>query len=295
MSKQGNSHELDVEIGKLADALDSLDYFVVFLGAGASMEGIRNGERFPGFGKLCREVLKKAGKDISEEEGIQSDNLKGFIAYIREQENSSKYLKKYLDGEPGAAHYHLASLSCAITRDFSIKTIFLTTNYDDLIEKALKEVGADPEILSLRFDSVEDEKIIDSANRSLDRGRPVVMHLLGDLHDVSPALYQEEINRLSGKAKHFLLEWLSKRVVVIGYSMQDDCIKQLFFDSNTTLPVHLIDPQPVFLRPYNSTDRVIPIEKRFGDFVMLLLSKIYQEAEVKHQNNHHDKIGRAHV
>jgi hypothetical protein len=223
--------KISSEIAQIVDSLDSLEYLVIFMGAGASMEGNRNGDSFPSFGQLIEEVLKSAGFEVSIKDSIQDDNFRKFINHVKQQGNPSRYLRKYLEGNPGAAHYHLAALSKALINDFSVKTIFLTTNYDELVEKSLEEIGANPKTLSLQFDSSKDEAIFDIALSALDQGRPVVMHLLGDLKEVPPALYQDEIDCLSNKSEEILRDWMSNRMLVIGYSFQDDQIKQLLSSS----------------------------------------------------------------
>ena len=56
---------------------------VIFLGAGASMEGTQEGKRFPGFGELIDKILKKFNMETQN----KKKRIDNFLSIIKKWEN----------------------------------------------------------------------------------------------------------------------------------------------------------------------------------------------------------------
>ena len=120
--------------------------------------------------------------------------------------------------DPHKGHIALASL---VTK-LNIKHLF-TTNWDELLEKALGERGR-----------VITEKDFPSLNDIIDSGKTAIVHLHGifaeptikeaDLMDPNRPLFQV-----------FLGEFLTKAFVFVGYSLNDPHIKMLYYKSGEML------------------------------------------------------------
>ena len=61
---------------------------VIFLGAGASMEGTQNGKRFPGFGELIDDILKKFNMETQH----KKKRIDNFLTIIKKWENEAIWL-----------------------------------------------------------------------------------------------------------------------------------------------------------------------------------------------------------
>jgi hypothetical protein len=255
---------------------------VIFLGAGASMEGTQDGKRFPGFGELIDRILKDWGFDPTKKKKLTEN----FLEVIQRWENEKilpARLRKYLGGDPGQAHYSLAALSIALVGE-SNAMLYLTTNYDNLMKKAFTDLERNPVskfdtvVLSLRPNIIgsEFQGIVNNIEDFTKKGEPVILKLFGDLNSQSPIFRQEDM-KFEPEVEKKLLEWMKKPMILIGYSFSDKIIQQLFIAARGNSPVFLVTPSgkkvPSYIR---ELDRVHLIEKRFSDFIIDLF-KIFKQ------------------
>lgn len=260
-----------------------LDYkeAVIFLGGGASMEGKQDKKRFPGYDDLIDRILQKFGiKPKSKRERLHS-----FFSIIEQWEKEKRLalrLREFLDGEPGLAHYHLAALSIALYGE-SNTLLYLTKNFDDLINQAFKDLQKNPvrkfkpvfiPIHPNLHDS-EFQEIFINMEANLDRGCPVILKLFGDLNFPKPILRQEDI-KFQPKVEEKLIEWMKKPMIVIGYSFSDKILRELLIASRGSSPIFLINPFKKIPSDIKVLDRVHHIKLSFHDCLNRLL-EIIQE------------------
>jgi len=254
---------------------------VIFMGAGASMEGKQNEQRFPGFDELIDRILIKYGFDPKN----KKKRLDSFFSIIEQWEKEKKLsvrLSKFLDGEPGPAHYYLAALSTALFGE-SDALLYLTTNYDDLIIKAFIDLERNPErkfktvSLPLRpnITGSEFQEIVSNIEGHLKEGRPVILKLFGDLNSQSPIFRQDDM-RFEPEVEKRVIEWMKKPMIVIGYSFSDKILKELLIAARGTSPVFLVNPSKKIPPIIKNMDRVHHIKRNFYDFISDLL-KIIKE------------------
>jgi len=142
----------------LVNTLQSAGDILVFLGAGSSTEGSQADQPFPDFDTLVTRILHDEGLEIGE------NRMNDFLSVLKrwEQEsNLSVRLASYLYGNPGISHLQLASVSMSLFPTVNM-TMYLTTNFDDLMFKALfavtkKMPERDPRTFSLRKSDVISE------------------------------------------------------------------------------------------------------------------------------------------
>jgi len=250
---------------------------VIFLGAGASMEGTRNGEGFPGFDALIDEILLKFNFDPQQ----KRDRFKNFLTVIKEWETQrvlAARLREFLEGEPGLAHYCLAALSIALVGE-SNALLYLTTNYDDLMKRAFTDLERNPgrrfETVTLsirpRMTGSEFQTMTGNLDAHLRDGRPVILKLFGDLDSQSPIFKTEDMKFEPGVEEQ-LIDWMTRPMIFIGYSFQDKVIEQLLISSRGRSPIFLIDPSGKKVpRSIKDLDRVCHIQKTFSEFILDLL------------------------
>ncbi|MGD2088441.1 MAG: SIR2 family protein [Candidatus Aminicenantes bacterium] len=255
---------------------------VFFLGGGASIEGTQDAKKFPTFGELIDNVLKDWGFDPSD----KKKRFEKFLEVIKRWEKQKilpARLRKYLGGEPGLAHYSLAALSIALVGN-SIAMLYLTTNYDKLLEKAFSDLERNP---VNKFDTVviplrphitgsEFQGIANNIEDFIRKGEPVILKLFGDLNSQSPIFRQDEM-LFEPAVKEKLIEWMKKPMIFIGYSFSDKIIQQLLIAARGTSPAFLVTPSgkkvPAHIK---GLDRVHLIEKRFSEFILDLF-KIFKQ------------------
>lgn len=257
---------------------------VIFLGGGASMEGKQNEKSFPGSDELMNDVLKKFGEDKGERKS-KKKRLNSFLKIIEKWEKEDQLpvrLRKFLDGEPGLAHYYLAALSIALSGD-SNALLYLTKNYDDLMIKAFMDIlrkkfeniDIIPTSLSPEIKGSQFKKIVSSVEGHIKEGRPVIIKLFGDLNSQSPIFKQDDM-KFEPEAEKKIVEWMKKTMIVIGYSFSDNIIKDLLISARGQKPVFLINPLKRLPASIKELDRVHHIKSKFSDFATKLLETIQE-------------------
>jgi hypothetical protein len=123
-------------IAHLVNTLQSEGDILIFLGAGSSTEGSQDDAPFPDFETLIGRVLRDEGIDVT------ASRADDFLEVLRRWERESVLsvrLASYLYGNPGISHLQLASVTMSLFPTINM-TIYLTTNFDDLMFKALSSL-----------------------------------------------------------------------------------------------------------------------------------------------------------
>ena len=199
-----------------------------------------------------------------------------------------KELKKavYADKRPSPVVRALARLSFPVV---------ITTNYDQLFEKALKEVGKDP-ILSVFKKNETVEEMTDEYphDEELTAQRPFVFKIHGDIDKPDSLVITDEdyiqfVLRMSDKQdfhpvpetiRYYLKKWPT---LFIGYSLKDYNLRLLFktlrwkLDKAKFPPAYSVDPfpDPLILDVWHSQRRYVTFVVRdVWTFVPELFEKI---------------------
>lgn len=275
-------NEIDPMYHLVRTMLDNRE-MVFFLGAGASMEGTKDGLGFPSFSTLIENVLKKWGNIPENKE----DRLRMFFTIIEEWKNQnrlSRNLKNFLKGEPGSAHYYLAALSIALFGK-SNAMLYLTTNYDNLINKAFSGLENNTvhkfEVVSIsirpRITGSDFLSIAGNIEAHWKDGEPVIIKLFGDLDSQNPVFRQEEMI-FEPVVRDTLIQWMEKPMVFIGYSFSDKIINRLLTLTKSNAPVFAVKPSPKTPAVLEDLDRFYHIQNDFSGFMQDLL-KIIEELQ----------------
>lgn len=200
--KMAFSNEVEAFIKDYAKDLDSGNA-AVFAGAGMSKS-----VGYVDWPELLRDIATELGLDVDKEHDLIS--LAQF--HVNHQRGSSKLAKKIIEefsqqAEPSNTHKILASLP--------IRT-FWTTNYDTLIEDALKAAYKVPDI----------KYSIDQLNNTRPKRDAVVYKMHGDVvHPSFAVLYKEQYEQYYRTHEPFIIALMgdlaSKTFLFIGFSFTD--------------------------------------------------------------------------
>jgi len=263
-------------IAHLVNTLQSEGDILVFLGAGSSTEGSQDDGPFPDFETLVRRVLRDEGIEITD------NRMNDFLDVMRRWERESILsvrLASYLYGNPGISHLQLASVTMSLFPAVNM-TIYLTTNFDDLMFKALSAVTKnlpqrDPRAFSLRKSAVISEitQIFQAIPRHTHQGTPVIVKLFGDLGSNSPIFDSREMP-FDEFTEDKLMKLLDRTTLFIGYGLHDAPVLRLLIRSGSAHPVFVVAP----INPID--DRIAQISQRefywlpktFSEFVSDLIA-----------------------
>jgi CheY-like chemotaxis protein len=180
---------------------------VAFVGAGLSLNS-----GAPSWESLVAELAQELDPAIS---GVSPQLMTQFYRNQRGDHQLYSLLRRRLSGlRPSIAHELVAALPI---------TAFLTTNYDDLLEVALRNVGkrvhviSDDAELSLWQETSEVQVL--KVHGDLDRARSIVL----TEEDYARFLHQNQ-----GIQRKLLDVFCYRTVFFIGYSMQDPNINWLY-------------------------------------------------------------------
>lgn len=265
-------------IAHLVNTLQSEGDILVFLGAGSSAEGSQDDAPFPDFETLISRVLCDEGIEVTD------DRMKDFLDVMRQWERESTLsvrLASYLYGNPGISHLQLASVTMSLFPDINM-AVYLTTNFDDLMFKALSAVTKnspqrDPKAFSLRKAAVISEitQIFQAIPRHTRQGTPVIVKLFGDLTSNSPIFDSQEMP-FDEFTEEKLIKLLDKTTLFIGYGLRDAPILRLLIRSGSSHPVFVVAPaNPIDERIAQISQREFYwLPKTFSEFVSDLITTL---------------------
>ncbi len=262
--KEGSVRQLGLVVQEAREAL-------IFLGAGSSAEGYQDEGRFPDFGTLVHRVLDDEGIDAAD------DEMAAFLKIMRRWEEESTLsvrLSGYLHGSPGIAHYQMASMTMSLFPNVNM-TVYLTTNYDDLMLKALVAVAKadpkrDPKLFSLARNSAvrEISRTFDAIRGHAIKGVPVIVKLFGDLTANNP-IFEPEDMPFDEWTEQRLSVLFDRPVLFIGCSLRDAPVLRLLVQSRSSHPVFVVSPSAPerTLLPRLAQRHFFWIPKSFSAFV----------------------------
>jgi hypothetical protein len=262
-------------IAHLVNTLQSEGDVLVFLGAGSSTEGSQDDAPFPDFQTLVGRVLRDEGIELTD------NRMNDFLDVMRRWERESILsvrLASYLYGNPGISHLQLASITMSLFPAVNM-SIYLTTNFDDLMFKALSAVTKkspqrDPKAFSLKKAAVISEvtQIFQAIPSHTRKGTPVIVKLFGDLTSNSPIFDSQEMP-FDEFTEEKLIRLLDRTTLFIGYGLHDAPILRLLIRSGSVRPVFVVAPaNPIDDRVAQISQREFHwLPKTFSEFVSDLI------------------------
>lgn len=263
-------------IAHLVNTLQSEGDILVFLGAGSSTEGSQDDAPFPDFDTLISRVLRDEGIEVTDNR--MNDFLDVMKGWERESSLSVR-LASYLYGSPGISHFQLASVTMSLFPDVNM-AVYLTTNFDDLMFKALSAVTKnsprrDPKAFSLRKSAAINEitQIFQAIPRHTRGGTPVILKIFGDLTSNSP-IFDPQQMPFDEFTEEKLINLLDRTTLFIGYGLRDAPVLRLLIRSGSTHPVFVVAPaNPIDLRVAQISQREFYwLPKTFSEFVSDLIA-----------------------
>ena len=190
------------------------DKFVLMLGAGASMSsGVKSTP------KLMEELLAQFGADLNGSDRLE-DKFDKLWKRTSDPDRRA-LLEPYLDHDPSAGYTKLAKLI-----DAGYFDIALTFNFDDLVEKALKEIGFTDYKRVIRGETIEDEmqKLVDALE---PRFKLIKLH--GSLESSDHFLFDvNEMNEYPPAISALVNRITSRDILMCGYGFKDVCVIRAF-------------------------------------------------------------------
>jgi hypothetical protein len=187
----------------------------VFIGAGISI-----GAGLPGWGALIRPLAQSVGYRLPTEDEFTTADL--FLTAAQHYENQRgrqaliQNLRDTLDTtriRPTSVHQLIASLPVKI---------FFTTNYDDFIEQALREISRRPNVI-----------VSESELAFWSEDRAQIIKLCGDLNRPESIILTKRDFNTYIETHRRLVERLrttleAKTALFLGYSLQDPFFNQIW-------------------------------------------------------------------
>lgn len=239
--------------------------YLLMLGAGASY-----GSGIPRTETLMHEIVQQYGHDRSGSMAAQFDRLWRSAAPTQR----STMLKTYLEGaNPSDGYLKLARLIQEGYFD-----IVFTFNFDNLLERALHQVGC----IGVRV-IVNGDVIPARIPGLLESSRPQVkiLKLHGDVHSEFFAFSSDEVLNYHDKVAQVIADYSRRDVIICGYGFKDPNIVRAFSPEGGAIyyvnPAGVNDNVRGFLVSRKSEDKAIDgTWGRFDDF----LEALYQDLSV---------------
>jgi SIR2-like protein len=122
-------------------------YVVPFLGAGANLcdrpDGVPwgPGSFLPSGGELAKALAEKSSYPVSDDDDLL--RVSQYIDAVRGEKVLYRYLRTIFDADypPNSLHRFLARIPAFLRERDAPQLLAITTNYDDLLERALDEKG----------------------------------------------------------------------------------------------------------------------------------------------------------
>lgn len=277
-------HDNERHLLSLFNSIDGGD-FTVLIGAGASREGRKDGNPLPLYSEFQNDYLKEFRPNWLRDHGSRAHDeeikKRVFLEIIEEHKRDGiliHQVQRYFTGNPGYPHAVLVCMANILkNKKFLLRII--TTNFDDLIERAAQHVFEGVHVFSvpgIRNEEGEQVRHYNTMNRHLEGGQMVVAHLFGDKSFSTPIFYPEDhLDRhLHGVSIERVKDYLSKPLIVIGYSFVDRALAMLVAQTQIAgNPIYIIDPSSVGVERLNTTRNIHHIKATFAEFTELLSSK----------------------
>ena len=265
------------EIDKMYNLVNSIldeRSAVIFLGGGASMEGKQGEKPYPGLDELIDNILRDWGYDPDKKKK-GSENFLEVIKRWEDEKVLPARLSKYLEGDPGLAHYYLAALSIALFSEYKV-LLYLTTNYDNLMRKAFTDLESNQlrkfttRLISLpkKITGSKFEQITKNIGANIREGAPVIVKLFGDLDSESPIFREDDMEEVFEKSVIEQMEsWLKSPTIFIGYSFKAKIMQSFLSSRNRGNSIFIVNPSDDLARLERDHKGVYHIKKTFSDFI----------------------------
>lgn len=217
----------------------------VFVGAGLSM-----GAGLPSWAKLV-EPLRDALKGLPERQSFTPEQIAGWYEITAGRRALVDFLTKQLNGaKPGNCHRLLDSLPV---------DLFLTTNFDDLLERSLAD--ADVIVNDIDFSALDDPS------------RRQLIKIHGDFRDAGSIVftradYDHYLENRPAIAETIRLTLMRRTVLFIGYSFNDRNLTTILGQVGRRLGKL---QRPLFTLLFNPNEYVVKeLEQKYGVAVVPL-------------------------
>ena len=259
-------------LSRLWNRIEQRRELLVLLGSESCCEGRKADEPYPTFEAIIHRILADEGRNPEHGAELRKELRSVLRLWSRDSEDLESFLRKYISGEPGPAHYYLAALALALFPEYNF-LLFVTTGFDDLMEQALSNlqrgsprskctvfrVSSDPT-------EVEVQQIFEKASERLRRGEPTVVKVFGDLSADSPLLRRTV--KFVGPLRASLQEWFRRPLLLIGCGPEDKDLGDVAFKAPGRGPLFVVGDGTF---RHRDSSEVHHIEVPFGQFVLLLL------------------------
>jgi len=207
--------------------------YTLLLGAGASIDS-----GGPSCQQLCKEYCEEHSISVTDNDNSEASQRDKYITAFQnaKKDRIGTYLafaKKLSDKEPSTGYYHLATL----IKKNVFKTI-ITTNYDNLLEKALTKIMPIEEIKVLIRGEVTDEYIAKFIKEGVPKVKIIKLH--GDLQS-NIFFYKDEQSIISTDLQNFLKDCVKNGSIIVGHEMLDADLKGIY----TGTPVYNFFVNPI--------------------------------------------------
>jgi hypothetical protein len=195
--------------------------FVLMLGAGASFDS-----GVPKTTTIMEELLQQYGPDINE--GSLRNRFDKL--WSRSGDNDRDvFLSKYLDLRPSHGYIQLAEL----IRDGYFDLI-ITFNFDQLLERALREAGANDISVIVRGEYRNNSGMKQALEQIRPRVKVLKMH--GGLKGGDNFLFSRaEMHAYPRDVEDLFMQLTASDIIVCGYSFGDQCVLRAFADKGGAL------------------------------------------------------------
>lgn len=248
------SKSIDLKVKNLSTSIfkritNKQEQYTLILGAGASISS-----NCPSWPKLCEDYCREYSIIASDEDYIAAfkRNLKSHIS--NRTDIYMTFAEALHNVEPSLGYFHLATL---IAKG-AFKTI-ITTNFDNLLEKALSKIMPIDDVKVLIRGEVTDDYIADFIERGVPKIKIIKLH--GDLQSNIFFFQDEQTFTLKPRLVEVLKKDINSGSLIVGSEMKDSDILSLFLGNNS----HNIYANPK--EPDNDTCKHLRIDKHSDQFI----------------------------
>ncbi len=210
-------------LGKSIFERQSVEYgpYTLLLGAGASISS-----NCPSWWKLCKDYCT----DYSIQP-IDGDYILAFKEHLKKQSKNRTdiylaFAKSLHNVEPSIGYLHLATL---ISKGV-FRTI-LTTNFDNLVEKALSIIMPNDDIKVLIRGEVTDDYIADFIERGIPKIKIIKLH--GDLQSNIFFFQDEHTYKITERLENVLKKDTKSGSIIVGSEMNDTDLLGIYHGNNS--------------------------------------------------------------
>ncbi|MES1243474.1 MAG: CHAT domain-containing protein [Acidobacteriota bacterium] len=229
-------------LSRLWNRLEQKREAVIFLGSAACAEGFKEGKPYPSLDAIAKRILDDEGRSTGNMTDVRKELRNTLRMWTEGEGDLSDFLRKYISGQPGAAHHYLAALALGLFPEFNL-LLFVTAGFDDLMEEAFVSLLRGETRPKIRHYSIGHQeetvpRIFEEVSGQVRKGVPVILKLFGDLDAESPLLYPK--TKIRQKLGSSIQGWFSRPVLFIDCGPEDKAFEDLFFKTEKRGPLFVI-------------------------------------------------------